>query len=289
MENLQEAFGINVVLDQTARDDSLTEDEPITFKVTEIPLENALKLMLKNHNAAYVVRDDVLLIISLDVASDPEYFRRQVFDCRSLLRLISVAEQHRIGKPISIQAIDSGCKSDRDNTDGQKTEETKQIGSDNRKMPAERVFQIISGDNENELSKAIEKLSRTQRAEAIGQTTAKFQQPPIAGQYLVRTLTAEEILETLVKTSVDPEGWDNTNGDGTIMIVGGCMVVSQTESTLAEIQSSAGRTDGSIQAAARQLTRPFIIGCGCGCWVLGVGCLGVWVVGWFDRTPTLAR
>jgi hypothetical protein len=237
MQQLQADFGINVVLDQTARDDSLTEDEPITFKVSGISLENALKLMLKNHNATYVVRDDVLLIISLDVASDPEYFRRQVFDCRSLLRLISVAEQHRIGKPISIQAIDSGSKSDRDNTDGQKTEETKLIGSDNRKMPAERVFQIISGDNENELSKAIEKLSRTQRAEAIGQTTAKFQQPAIAGQYLVRTLTAEEILETLVKTSVDPEGWDNTNGDGTIMIVGGCMVVSQTESTLTEIQS----------------------------------------------------
>jgi hypothetical protein len=74
MDELRDNYKINVVLDQSAKDDSLTEDDPITFKVTGIRLKNALRLMLKEKNATFIVRDETLQIISLDVASDPEYF-----------------------------------------------------------------------------------------------------------------------------------------------------------------------------------------------------------------------
>ena len=46
MDFLRDEYKINVVLDQTARDDRLTEDELITFNVKGIRLKNALRLML---------------------------------------------------------------------------------------------------------------------------------------------------------------------------------------------------------------------------------------------------
>ncbi len=85
MDELRDNYKINVVLDQSAKDDSLTEDEPVTFKVTGIRLKNALRLMLKEKNATFIVRDETLQVISLDVASDPEYFVRNVYNVGDLV------------------------------------------------------------------------------------------------------------------------------------------------------------------------------------------------------------
>ena len=85
MDQLRDDYKINVVLDQSARDDLLTEDEPITFRVRSIRLKNALRLMLKEKNATYIVRDEVLRIISIDVASDPENFVTNVFNVGDLI------------------------------------------------------------------------------------------------------------------------------------------------------------------------------------------------------------
>ncbi len=85
MDELRDDYGINVVLDVSARDDSLTEDELITFNVKGIRLKNALRLMLKEKNATFIVRDEVLTIISLDVASDPEFFVTNVYNVGDLV------------------------------------------------------------------------------------------------------------------------------------------------------------------------------------------------------------
>lgn len=79
MDELQDNYKINVVLDWSAKRDSLTEDDPITFKATDIRLKNALRLMLKEKNSTFMVRDGTLQIISLDVASDPEYFLSEFY------------------------------------------------------------------------------------------------------------------------------------------------------------------------------------------------------------------
>ncbi len=92
MSDLVDKLSIDVVLDQTARDDSLAEDEPITFKVTDMPYSHALRLLLRSHNATYIIKSGVLLIISLDVEPNPEYFRLKMLDCQNLIRLLIVAE-----------------------------------------------------------------------------------------------------------------------------------------------------------------------------------------------------
>ena len=86
MEELrQPPYNINVVLDPSASDDSLTEDTLITFNVRGIRLKNALRLMLKEHNATYIVRNEVLTLISLDDATDPDFFVTNVYNVGDLV------------------------------------------------------------------------------------------------------------------------------------------------------------------------------------------------------------
>ena len=85
MDQLRDTYGINVVLDQSAEDDSLSEDTSVSFNAKDIRLKNALRLMLDQNNATFIVKDEVLKIISKDVASDPEFFVRNVYNVGDLV------------------------------------------------------------------------------------------------------------------------------------------------------------------------------------------------------------
>ncbi len=84
-ELLETTYGINIVLTTSASDDSLTEDEPITENLTGIRLKNALRIMLEKKNATYVVKDEVLKIISLDDAEDVKWFVTNVYNVGDLV------------------------------------------------------------------------------------------------------------------------------------------------------------------------------------------------------------
>ena len=53
----------------------------------------------------------------------------------------------------------------------------------------------------------------------------------------IQTATAEGMLIPLVKTMVDPDSWDDTRGDGSLMIISGQLVVSQSEATHHQISA----------------------------------------------------
>jgi hypothetical protein len=90
VKQLLEMLGINVILDISEVKDSLTADTSISFNAKDLPLKHLLRFMLRPHNATYSIDHGVLRIISLDSATDPEYLRRKMFDCRNLVNLISV-------------------------------------------------------------------------------------------------------------------------------------------------------------------------------------------------------
>ena len=136
-QTLAKQLDANVFLDQSAEDDSLVDDEVVTFQATNLPGRDALKLMLKRYNATYVVKRGVLSVISMDVATSPEYFRRKIFNCQ-------------------------------------------------------RIFNSDKGCGEDELL-------------------------------------------VLIKKVVDPENWSETNGDASVTVVGGLLVVLATESMLDQI------------------------------------------------------
>ena len=82
---LEDRYGINIALDQSAIDDALTEEELVTVRYRGIRLKNALRLMLRDFNATYIVRDEVLRIISLANVSDPENLVTDVYNVGDLV------------------------------------------------------------------------------------------------------------------------------------------------------------------------------------------------------------
>jgi len=87
--DLESKLGVNILLDHSASDDSLSEDELITFQVRDVPGDYALRLMLRDWNATYFVQAGVIRIISLDDAqTEPGFFVRKVFDVDDLLASI---------------------------------------------------------------------------------------------------------------------------------------------------------------------------------------------------------
>lgn len=162
MDELEKKYKFNVLLHSSAKNDSLTEDTQITFRKKGLPLSSSLNLLLKPHNATYMIKDGVLKIISLDVANDPENFSKAIIDCRTLIRLIAQQQATKLGQPA------------------------------NGKKPAEVNSTLL---------------------------------------YI-----AEDKLDSLVRSTIDPDGWDDTNGYGTLQMLDGVMVVFQKHAVLIEIR-----------------------------------------------------
>lgn len=210
MDELRDSYQLNVILDQSAKDDSLTADELVTFSIKNVTLSTALRLMLSENNATYVAHDGVLRIISLDSAADPEFFGRQIFDCRELLKKIA-ATDGRVGQPIQIPVQRGGG------------------GFGGGGAGGGGVFCVAP--------------------------TQQSPEPPVKPQqidnkdqqFVVRRITAESLLEDVLKTTINPEGWDSTNGDGTLMTVSGFIVVNQTEHVLDELESLLNELNSRLQ------------------------------------------
>ena len=98
-EELEKKYGFNIVLSHSAKDDSLTADEPFTVNLTGIPLRSALRIILKQKNATYIIKDGVMLIVSLDDVEDQQYFSNFFINVRPLLATIAELEKGRIGQP----------------------------------------------------------------------------------------------------------------------------------------------------------------------------------------------
>ena len=77
-------IGLQVVLDQSAIDDSFTTDD--AFEIPKLNLQNSdvLATALSPHNATLALVGNRLSIISRDVAYDPEYFTNLVYDVSHL-------------------------------------------------------------------------------------------------------------------------------------------------------------------------------------------------------------
>lgn len=88
-QDLESRLGINIILDQSAKDDSLDVDEPMSIQLRDVPGNYALRLLLGEKNATYFVQAGVVRVISLDESQEPEYFVRKVFDANSLLSAIN--------------------------------------------------------------------------------------------------------------------------------------------------------------------------------------------------------
>jgi uncharacterized protein YceK len=203
MDMIRAEYVLNILLDQSAKDDSLTEDELVTFKVKDIELGTALQLMLHEFNATYLVRDEVVRIISKDVAYDPEYFAQRIINCEDLIRQLQLSNPVKTNTITTVQTVSAAAASQRQRRGGN----------------GGGVFNLVRGDQIKGLVDAQGQVDKEEQAK----TWFLVQ----SGQF-----NAESALLDLIKTSVAPDDWDDTNGDGTVMIVGGCLVIRQTEGAI---------------------------------------------------------
>ena len=84
-QGLQDEYGINIVLTSSASDDALPDDEPMTSNLSGITLKNALRILLSDYNATFVVQNEALQIISLDDAADERWFSTNVYNVADLV------------------------------------------------------------------------------------------------------------------------------------------------------------------------------------------------------------
>jgi len=81
---LQDEYDIPIQLDILALEDAgLTADEPLSANLQNISLKSALRLLLRQHQLTYLIRDEILCITTPDVA-DQELVTC-VYDVRDLI------------------------------------------------------------------------------------------------------------------------------------------------------------------------------------------------------------
>ncbi|MEM9411976.1 MAG: permease prefix domain 1-containing protein [Planctomycetota bacterium] len=227
MDELRQRYRINVLLDMSAKDDSLTEDDLISFQIENTKLSTALRMMLAEKNATYVNQDGILRIISLDVATDPEFFRRQIFDCRKLLEKISATDP-RVGssanEDILLQLLG-----------GQRFHH-------NHRGPQHGggLFQLLDNTSAQAVNPSAPSTNHP-NAQQVAEQAKNTAKECVA-------ISAESILQSVIQNTIDPDGWDNTNGDGCLMVVSGLLVVTQTEKTLDEIESLIEELESRIES-----------------------------------------
>jgi len=230
MEELSKRFSVNVLLDQSAINDSLDYGEPFSFSIKNVPLATAMRLMLQEKNATFLVDDGVIRIISKDVEGDTEFFRLQIYDCRKLLVMISRNADMFTDLPSGGGFGGGGA----------------QFG--NGGMSSKPAFELP--DNHIHLhfgNRVSSELVDRQDSETDGSgkavAKAKEEIVPHPSEREVRYETYHLI--ELIKSSITCEEWDGAIGDSTLTAVGGLLVlngtqfqIEQTKKLLEELEST---------------------------------------------------
>ncbi len=224
--DLEKRTGLNFLLHSSACDDSLTVNEPIKFKLNEMPLNKALKLMLETKNATYVIDEGVVMIISLDDAEAPKWLRLKMYDCRELVKTLP-----KTG-PASHTAWRTGLGGRQGGGGGGGMFAIRSAIQDNERSREDPQQSSPAFDQSKLLDQKLAKIMSIMKAEA-----EKNRPDP----------SSENTLLNLVSTMVQPDSWtDSGHGIGQIQVVNGILVVSQTEEVLQGIEDFLADLEGNI-------------------------------------------
>jgi type II secretory pathway component GspD/PulD (secretin) len=203
---LEKVLGCNVQVDTSLGENPFGSTELVTCQVSNVRLRTALKLVIEEHNATYVISDGLVKIVSAADAEDPQFFRRKIFDCRELLELIAQNET-RFPHETIMSFAPGG------------------FGNGNRKTGG--VFNQLPGTNPTP-----NRQERELAQDADGSDSATDEQLLVFARR-----QASGILQDLVKQTVYPASWSDSNGDFESKMVAGLLIVSASEDCLFEIQS----------------------------------------------------
>ena len=240
-EELATKTGLNFILTDSASDDALPDDEPITFKITGMPLEKALDLMLATKNATYVIDSGVVLFISLDEAEDEKWFRVKMFDCRELVKVLP-----KTAPPVKLFNFGGGFsgRSGGGGFDGSgggggggggvfsiappSHQSQPQTGNNTKKQTAKK-----SPSESQLLDKKLQQIMKMLEQEA----TRRQPLPSV-----------EYTLETLVRSMVGSETWVEGDGHGSasLKVVNGILIVRNSETILKQVENLLVDLEGKL-------------------------------------------
>ena len=211
---LEDQFGINIVLDQSAIDDSLTADEPISFNLKNIPLEHGLIMMLKPKNATFIVDHGVMVVISRDNAADTEFLQTKMYDCRELLaKMILVPSSRSQGGKPSFPVPIVGSQGD-----GKSFGESSAVqGGENE----QQVVQLSSPGGMGGLA------GEGMGGMGMGSGSLGGRDESIE--------TKDDVLLDLLTSMVQPESWSGNGGTADARIVNGILIVNQSRGGISAV------------------------------------------------------
>jgi hypothetical protein len=264
--------GLQFILNQTAEDGDLTRETEIEFSAESLRLRTGLAMLLDKYNATFVIRDGLVVIISLEAASDPAYFRRKMFDVENLLQLMIRTQgiKDRVYMvpaemvrpriyPDGLGRAVIGSEGEPGWPGGSGMFAFPLIGQEADLTPRAQVGGAAAGVDEAGATVPRESAAGTQEpatAKAADETVAARSEGQSTGglakvvpvTYSARQI-AGELLVDLVQTQVCPDEWADTgNGDGVIQVVGGVLVVSQTEDALNQVGSMLREMESKLGA-----------------------------------------
>ena len=240
-EELATKTGLNFILTDSASDDALPDDEPITFKITGMPLEKALDLMLATKNATYVIDSGVVLFISLDEAEDEKWFRVKMFDCRELVKVLP-----KTAPPVKLFNF-GGDFSGRSGRGG--FDESGGGGGGGG-----GVFSIAppshqaqpQTDNKTKKQTAKKSPSESQLLDKkLQQIMKMLEQEATRRQPLP---SVEYTLETLVRSMAGSDTWVEGDGHGSasLKVVNGILIVRNSETILKQVENLLVDLEGKL-------------------------------------------
>jgi len=191
--DLEKMSGLNIILDETAVDDSLTEEELVTFRIQQLSLAHGLALMLRTFNATYVIDEGVIRIISIDNVNDPENCRLRLFDCKDL-----VAKLGKDGEEKLLDLVQSMIASDSWVATGTGEGQGRIVGG------------VLVVRQTESVVRAIGELLDDLRGKILGATEEIASKPQAAeAQPTVETPTAEEPKVQEAKPTAEENGTDD--------------------------------------------------------------------------------
>jgi hypothetical protein len=105
-KDLFDRFKFNILTDQTALDDKLTQEHPLSLQVRGLPLEVCLLELLRPRNATFIVKDGAVRVISIDNVEDPQFLTRRTYDCRKLIEAMDLEMSSSLFRSLDTQKQD---------------------------------------------------------------------------------------------------------------------------------------------------------------------------------------
>ena len=231
IEELADKAGLNFILTQSASDDGLPEDEPITFNITGMPLGKSLELMLAPHNATYVIDSGAVLFISLDEAADEKWFRVKMFDCGELVKVLP-----KTAPPVKL--INFGGAFGRSGRGGGGGFGGSGGGGGGGSVPSHQAQPQTDNKTKKQtakkspsesqlLDKKLEQIMKMLEQEA----TRRQPQPSV-----------EYTLETLVRSMAGGDGY----GSASLKVVNGILIVRNSETILKQVENLLVDLEGKL-------------------------------------------